>query len=179
MSANSNIRNIKNSLQKLCGRYGRSVEYCKKEFRLFPTARRLSGAGMADLLKCGLGYRAKFVRQASRDVASGRIDLGALRGADYDCAMASLTGVPGIGGKVADCIMLFALDKLEAFPLDRWMCRILAKYYPELAPDGPLGPKRYQKLHGRITGHFGPYAGYAQQFLFKMERDAQQKKWLQ
>jgi len=88
--------------------------------------------------------------------------------------------VYGIGDKVADCILLFSLEKLDAFPLDRWMLRILQKYYfDKFQTIGKtLTEKKYQSLRNDIVNHFGPYAGYSQQFLFKMERDLYQKKWL-
>ena len=88
--------------------------------------------------------------------------------------------IPGIGNKVADCILLFSLDKLESFPLDRWMIRILEKYYSKKfqIDTKTITEKQYDILHEKIVDYFGPYAGYAQQFLFKMERENYQKKWL-
>ena len=85
-----------------------------------------------------------------------------------------------VGNKVADCIILFSLNKLEAFPLDRWMIRILEKYYSNKfqLETKTITEKQYEILHEKIVNHFGPYAGYAQQFLFKMERGNYQKKWL-
>ena len=87
--------------------------------------------------------------------------------------------VPGIGNKVADCIMLFSLNKLDAFPLDRWMIRILEKYYSNFHLETKtITEKQYELLHEKIVSYFGKYAGYAQQFLFKMERENFDKKWL-
>lgn len=92
----------------------------------------------------------------------------------------AIQSVPGIGNKVADCVLLFSLDKLDAFPLDRWMLRILKKYYLdefELKTKS-ITEKQYKILHEKIVDYFGPFAGYAQQFLFKMERENYQKRWL-
>ena len=88
--------------------------------------------------------------------------------------------MPGIGNKVADCIMLFSLEKLEAFPLDTWMLKILQKYYSDNFDVNKKNiPKnRYENIHQDVLNHFGKYAGYSQQFLFKMERDLNEKKWL-
>ena len=82
--------------------------------------------------------------------------------------------------KVADCILLFSLDKLEAVPLDRWVLRILEKYYSKefQISTKSITEKTYDELHDKIVDHFGKYSGYAQQFLFKNERDAFEKKWL-
>ena len=88
--------------------------------------------------------------------------------------------VPGIGNKVADCIMLFSLNKLESFPLDTWMIKILEKYYSKefKIETKTITQKQYESLHEKIVNYFGPYCGYSQQFLFKMERENNDKKWL-
>ena len=98
----------------------------------------------------------------------------------YVDARDELSKIFGIGKKVADCILLFSLDKLEAVPLDRWVLRILQKYYSnefEISTK-TITEKTYDELHYKIVEHFGRYAGYAQQFLFKNERDNYEKKWL-
>ena len=180
ISSNSNIQNIKNSLKKICERFGEKIKFDKNEFFLFPTPQELAKAKTSELLKCGLGYRAKFVKQASKDVVDSKINFEFLKKTDYYCARNVLINTFGVGNKVADCILLFSLNKLEAFPLDRWMIRVLEKYFPHVfSLDGrTLTPKRYDELHEKIVEYFGPFAGYTQQFLFKMERDLNQKKWL-
>ena len=180
VSSNSNIQNIKNSLQKICKNFGKKVKFDRNEFFVFPTPEELSKAKTSELLKCGLGYRAKFVKQATKDVVDKKINFKILQRTDYHTAKSALIETFGIGNKVADCILLFSLNKLEAFPLDRWMIRILGKYFPHVFSlnDRTLTPKKYDELHEEIVEYFGPYAGYTQQFLFKMERDLNQKKWL-
>ena len=180
VSSNSNIQNIRNCLKKICINFGKKTEFQKNEFYLFPTAEILSKISISDLLKCGLGYRAKYVKKASQDVVNDKIDFEYLKNVDYHTAKAKLLESFGIGNKVADCILLFSLEKLDSFPLDTWMMKILKKYYFEKIPfDGKtLTPKKYDELHEEIVKYFGPYAGYAQQFLFKMERENFQKKWL-
>ena len=180
VSSNSNIPNIKSSLQKLCKTFGRSKMVDGKEFFLFPEPSDLANASVLDIKKCGLGYRAKAVKTASSSVVNGKIDFDFLKKIDYHTAKEELTKVFGIGNKVADCILLFSLEKLEAFPLDRWMLRILQKYYSKefQISTKTLTEKTYDQLHENIVEYFGSYAGYAQQFLFKMERDIYKKKWL-
>ena len=180
ISSNSNIQNIRNSLEKLCKNFGQKIKFQNIEFFVFPTSEVLANAKISDLLKCGLGYRAKFVKQASKNVFEQKFNFDFLRKTDYYTAKNRLLETFGIGNKVADCILLFSLDKLEAFPLDRWMIRILEKYYPNIfhLNGKTLTPKKYDDLHEKIVEFFGPYAGYSQQFLFKMERDLNQKKWL-
>ena len=180
VSSNSNIPNIKSRLQNLCKTFGRKKIVDGREFFLFPEPSDLANASVLDIKKCGLGYRAKAVKTASLSVLDGKIDFDFLKKIDYHTAKEELTKVFGIGNKVADCILLFSLEKLEAFPLDRWMLRILQKYYSKefQISTKTLTEKTYDQLHENIVEHFGSYAGYAQQFLFKMERDIYKKKWL-
>ena len=180
VSSNSNIPNIKSRLQNLCKTFGRRKIVDEKEFFLFPEPSDLANASVLDIKKCGLGYRAKAVKTASLSVLDGKIDFDFLKKIDYHTAKEELTKVFGIGNKVADCILLFSLEKLEAFPLDRWMLRILQKYYSKefQISTKTLTEKTYDQLHENIVEHFGSYAGYAQQYLFKMERELYKKKWL-
>jgi len=180
-SSNSTIQNIKRMLENLCKKFGNKIEFDKKQFFTFPKPEKLANASNKDLLSCGLGFRAKYVKQAAKMVRSGKINFESLRKEDYKSALEILKTVPGIGNKVADCILLFSLDKLESFPLDRWTQRILQKYYSRVFDDiqiKSLTEKKYSMLHEKIVEYFGPYAGYSQQFLFKMERDLNKKSWL-
>jgi len=180
VSANSNIPNIRMRLQKLCIKFGTKVRFQKREFFLFPEPKRLANATLQELKECKLGYRAKYVLDTSRIIASGEIDFDKLKKANYQETKELLLKLPGIGYKVADCVMLFSLEKLEAFPLDTWMLKILQKYYSDnFDVDKKKIPKnRYENIHQDVLNHFGKYAGYSQQFLFKMERDLNEKKWL-
>ena len=180
VSSNSNIPNIQTRLQKLSQRFGQKKIIDNKEFFLFPSAEKLANASIQDIKKCGLGYRSKYVKEASIAVNNGIIDFTSLKKLDYQDAREELCQVFGIGEKVADCILLFSLDKLEAVPLDSWVLRILEKYYSKefQIKTKSLTSKTYDDLHHKIVEHFGKYAGYGQQFLFKNERDNFDKKWL-
>ena len=180
VSSNSNIPNIQTRLQKLCLRFGEKKVIRGKEFFLFPESEKLANSSIADIEKCGLGYRSKYVKEAAIAVNKGIIDFSSLKKLNYQDARDVLCQVFGIGKKVADCILLFSLDKLEAVPLDRWVLRILQKYYSEefQITTKSITDKTYDDLHDKIVEHFGKYAGYAQQFLFKNERENFDKKWL-
>ena len=180
VSSNSNIPNIQTRLQKLSQRFGERKMIDGMEFFLFPKPEKLANASIADIAKCGLGYRTKYVKKASIAVNNGMINFSSLKKLDYQEARDSLCQVFGIGKKVADCILLFSLDKLEAVPLDRWVLRILQKYYSKefKITTKTITEKTYDDLHDKIVDHFGKYAGYGQQFLFKNERDNFDKKWL-
>lgn len=180
VSANSSIPNIKTRLERLCSVFGKEAGAGQDRLCLFPTPQKLAKAPISELLSCGLGYRAKFVKSASELVSEGRLDLESLRRLSYEEARAGLVGVAGIGNKVADCIMLFSLEKLDAFPLDTWILKALDRFYAGKFRTGKsLTDGRYLRLHEEIGGHFGEYAGFAQQFLFKTIRDQSQKRWLQ
>jgi N-glycosylase/DNA lyase len=180
-SSNSSIKNIKYMLMNLCKKFGNEIVFDKKQFFTFPKPEKLANASNKELLSCGLGFRAKYVKQAAKMVSLKKINFESLKKENYNSALDTLKTVPGIGNKVADCILLFSLDKLESFPLDRWTQRILQKYYSKIFHDiqgKSLTEKRYLDLHEKIVKYFGPYAGYSQQFLFKMERDLNKKSWL-
>ncbi len=180
VSSNSNIQKIKITLENLCKKFGKRVELDGWEFFLFPKPETIAKASTNDILKCGAGYRSKFIKDAAKMVLSKKIDFENLRKSNYLETKKQICSIPGVGNKVADCVMLFSLNKLEAFPLDRWMIRILEKYYQNKFQfeTKTITKKQYEILHEKIVNHFGPYGGYAQQFLFKMERENYQKKWL-
>jgi N-glycosylase/DNA lyase len=180
VSSNSNIPNIQTRLQKLCKKFGEKKIIQGKEFFLFPESKKLASSSVTDIAKCGLGYRSKYVKEASIAVNEGIIDFPSLKKLNYRDARDTLCQVFGIGRKVADCVLLFSLDKLEAVPLDRWVLRILQKYYSKefQITTKSITDKTYDELHDKIVEHFGRYAGYAQQFLFKNERENFKKKWL-
>jgi N-glycosylase/DNA lyase len=180
-SSNSSIQNIKQMLKRLCQKFGKKTNFNGREFFIFPDADKLAKADLKDLLSCGLGFRAKYVKKAAISVNSGKIEFDFLRKTDYNSAKQELKEIYGIGNKVADCILLFSLEKLEAFPIDRWTQRILQKYYSKKFSgliEKSLTEKNYEVIHEKITEYFGSYAGYSQQFLFKMERDLNKKNWL-
>jgi N-glycosylase/DNA lyase len=180
ISSNSNIQKIKNSLEKISKKFGKKVKIQNKEFFLFPKPEKLANASIEEIKKCGVGYRAPFIKQASKMIVLKKINFEYLEKCDYEEAKKNICLIPGVGNKVADCILLFSLNKLEAFPLDTWMIKILEKYYSNQfnIETKTITEKQYQILHEKIVNYFGPYCGYAQQFLFKMERENYNKKWL-
>ena len=180
VSSNSNIPNIRMRLQKLCRKFGKKVRFQKRDFVLFPEPKRLARATLQELKECKLGYRSKYVLDTSQAIASGEVDLDELKKMKYEQVREVLLKLPGIGDKVADCVMLFSLEKLDSFPLDTWMLKILQKYYSNniCIDKKSISKKRYEDIHQNVLEHFGKYAGYSQQFLYKMERDLNEKRWL-
>jgi len=180
VSSNSNIQKIKTSLEKISKKFGIKVKFEDQEFFLFPKPEKLAKASINEITNCGVGYRAKFIKEAANMSLLKKIDFEYLKKTNYQEAKENICLVSGVGNKVADCILLFSLDKLDAFPLDRWMIRILEKYYSDQfqIATKTITDKQYDILHEKIVNHYGQYAGYAQQFLFKMERENYKKKWL-
>ncbi len=179
-SSNSNIQKIKSSLEKMSKKFGIKVKFDNQEFFLFPKPEKLANASINEIKSCGVGYRARFIKEAANRTVLEKINFEYLKKSSYQDAKDEICLIPGVGNKVADCVLLFSLNKLESFPLDRWMIRILEKYYSDKfqLKTKTITEKQYGILHEKIVNHFGPYAGYSQQFLFKMERENYQKKWL-
>ena len=180
ISSNSNIQKIKNSLEKITKKFGKKVKIQNKEFFLFPEPEKIAKATIDEIKSCGVGYRAPFIKEAAKMIVLKKIDFEYLKKCDYYEAKKNICLIPGVGNKVADCIMLFSLNKLESFPLDTWMIKILEKYYSKefKIETKTITQKQYELLHEKIVNYFGPYCGYAQQYLFKMEREKNDKKWL-
>ena len=132
--------------------------------RAFPSAARLAACSEAELRACKMGFRAPFVLAAARAVASGELDLARLYSLPTTEARAALMGLHGVGRKIADCVLLFAYGKQDAFPVDVWVRRALQElYFPRRRPSA-------KRLEHFANTHFGPNAGYAQQYLFHYVR---------
>jgi N-glycosylase/DNA lyase len=164
-SANSNIPRIAQNVETLASHYGSPIMMDGEVRHAFPTPQRLAEAGELELRKLGLGFRAPYVARAALLVAQGELDLDALVLLPYLEAKARLMECPGVGPKVADCILVFSLEKLEAFPIDVWVRRALGEWY---FPGQKTPPDRV--LLDWAQDHFGRYAGYANQYLFHGRR---------
>lgn len=175
VSANSSMARIRDGLARLCSAFGARSPGPGCASHFFPEPGALARASVGQLRACGLGYRAGYVKEAARMAA--RTDLEGLRARPYDEARAELLRFPGVGPKVADCIMLFSLEKLDAFPVDTWMRKALRLHYPGRFEHDPSTGKGYMKLRDEAVGRFGRYAGLAQQFLFKAARDRAGGRW--
>ena len=164
-SANSNIPRIHQVVERMAEAFGEPISMDGQVGYTFPTPAQLSEAGEMELRRLGLGFRAPYVDKATKMVLEGELDLGRLVRMPYPEAKAKLMECPGIGPKIADCIAVFSLDKLEAFPIDVWVRRALGEWY---FPGQKTPPDRV--LLEWAQGHFGRYGGYAQQYLFHGRR---------
>jgi len=161
ISANNNIPKISRSVERLARALG---ERLNGDAWAFPSPERIAAAHVRTLAACLLGYRAPYVRDAARLVADGRLNLSALREMSLEDARHRLLLVPGVGDKVADCVLLFGLGHTGAFPVDIWVQRAVERLYFRGRPR----PLRQVRHFGRAR--FGPLAGYAQQHLFAYAR---------
>src|SRR5437016_2995702 len=131
----------------------------------FPPARRIAGAAEDDLRECALGYRAKNLLVTAQLVGSGEANLETWSGLSDPDLREKLCSLPGVGAKIANCVMLFAYERLGAFPIDVWIERVLKqRYFPRKKKVTEL------KLREFSETYFGEHGGYAQQYLFHHAR---------
>ena len=168
-SANTSVEGIRTSVEKIARAFGERIKLGGEVRHTFPTVERILEAGEEGLatLGLGLGKHARIIA-AARRISAGELDLPSLSqpGIPYAEARMRLMSSHGIGPKIADCIALFSLDKLEAFPVDRWVRRAMEDRYGQ----GVGVPDEALAIWGR--DRFGEYAGYANQLLFHAQRDA-------
>jgi N-glycosylase/DNA lyase len=148
--------------------------------------KNLYKASINELCSCSVGYRAKAIKSIAEKIVSGVLTIDELYRCKYDDARKILTSIYGIGNKIADCILLFSLEKTEAFPIDVWMGRAIFVYYKRLIDNREvtiidtnkkLSDNQYSILSEIMRNHFGKYGGYAQQYLFYHIRNTKRKKW--
>ena len=169
---NSNVPRITRNVEDICKTFGEPVSLGGRTRHRYPTPEALAEAGEDALRDIGLGYRARFIASVSRKVARGDIDLCALRDVSYDDALDTLTRLDGIGDKVANCILLFSMDKPEAFPVDTHIMKTIRQWYPDAARMDSRGGRRVREW---AQGRFGRFAGYANHYLFHSRRMEGQK----
>ncbi|KRQ87654.1 DNA-3-methyladenine glycosylase [Caloramator mitchellensis] len=164
ISANNRIPMIKRAVENISIRFGDRIEFRGMEFYAFPTVEQLARATVGDLEDCGTGFRAPYIAEAVRKIIDEKIDLEEIKKLDTDEAMKKLMEFKGVGPKVADCVLLFSMQKFDAFPVDVWVKKIMQKFY--LAPDVSLN-----KIRQFGKNKFGDLAGFAQQYLFYYARE--------
>jgi len=178
-SIQKNIPAIEHMLLQMSARFGEKRVFDGETFYLFPTAERLALASESGLRECSLGFRAKYVKSTAKKIVDENLDLNSLRCLPYLEAQAKLLEFMGVGLKVADCVLLFSLDKTEAFPVDVWVKRVILNHYSDKLPSelskrlqtrSTLTNGEYKKIGDFARSYFGKYAGYAQEYLYHWER---------
>lgn len=150
ISQNNNIPRIKGIIDRLCKKYGKKID---DDLYSFPDAETLSKLTVDDLSDIRMGFRAKYIIDASQKVASGEVNLSDLFSLDTDTARTELMKIKGVGPKVADCTLLFSLKHFDAFPKDVWIKRAVEVLFPQGLPECANG-----------------YKGIVQQYIFYYSR---------
>ena len=171
-----NIPAIKNMILNLSKRFGKKTTFNGHDFYAFPKPSDLAHASLEEIRSCKLGFRAERVLETSKILDREEFNLEDLRKMDYAKAKQKLLSLPGVGQKVADCVLLFSLDKLEAFPVDIWIKRAVLEFYQSyfersfvkrVSGKSSITPSEYKTISSFGREYFGKYAGYAQEYLFK------------
>lgn len=159
ISSNNNIPRIKKIISNLCINYGKQIKYKNEIYYSFPTPEEMKDVTIEEfrLLKCG--YRAKYLHDAVEKVLEGVINLQRISTLITDDARKELMVVKGIGKKVADCILLFSMNKYDCYPTDVWISKIMKEFY--LETDTSI-----KNIHMYSKNKWGEYAGFVQQYLF-------------
>jgi len=170
---------IKKMVNTISRCYGEKLNVDGIDFYTFPKPATLAQLTCKDLQGCGLGFRTERVVETAKRVDSGNLSLEALTSMDYPEAKRELLVLPGVGHKVADCVLLFSLEKLEAFPIDVWIKRAATNLYAShfdssfikrVSGKGSITQKEYTTIAQFGREYFGNYAGYAQEYLFHFLR---------
>ena len=169
VSANNNIPRIKKIIEKISLNYGEKIQFNGKDYYLFPTPESLSKASVEDLRNMGLGFRDKRIFNTTKMILSKEVDI------DNICKMNTtdemreeLLKLDGVGPKVADCILLFALNRIDVFPIDVWVRRVMNDLYMHNECEEKVNKRELQKL---AEEKFLGLSGIAQQYLFYWKRE--------
>lgn len=174
-----NIPAIRQMLFNLSKKFGDKTVFDGFDFYTFPTPAKLAEVNIKELAECGLGYRTRYVSETAKMIHENNFKLESLRKTNYEKARKELLGLLGVGLKVADCVLLFSFGKLEAFPVDVWIKRVILKHYASNFPNDfikkisskkPLTSSEYERLNLFGRSYFGKHAGYAQEYLYHHER---------
>jgi N-glycosylase/DNA lyase len=167
----TNIPSIKRRITLLCREFGTEISTGGIAHFSFPTPDALAGAEECQVRACSLGYRAPFLCHVAQEIEANRGWADTIRDLPYEAARTELMHYRGVGRKVADCVLLFGFGRLEAVPVDVWIERIIRQHYLN-----PGEKANYEHLRRYAQGYFGPYAGYAQEYLFCMRNDIGKKE---
>jgi N-glycosylase/DNA lyase len=166
-STNSNIPTIRRRIASIAERCGRPVGFEGKMYYAFPEPSSIFCAGHGSLTECRLGYRQSYVYGTSGLVTDEKAWENLIRRLPYEEARRELMKLHGVGPKAADCILLFAFQKYEVFPVDVWIRRIVQQQYlPELSTGSPLTGREYDMIRLFAREHWGEYCGWAQEYLY-------------
>jgi len=175
----NNIPRIKKMIENLSLKFGNNRTIGDDSFFTFPSPKNLAKANPEELAACKIGFRANYVMETAKRIDAGTVCLAELRRLNYQEAKKELLKLPGVGDKVADCVLLFSLDKPQAFPVDVWMKKAVLEHYRSFFEESfvqrmmgkkSMTHKDYDLIGLFARSYFGEYAGFAQQYLYHFER---------
>lgn len=161
-SSNNTIRNISNSIRRLCECFGDNIG---EGYYSFPLPEALSHLSPCDMEMCRMGFRAPRVIEIASRIAAGEFDLAGIGKMSFEEGRRELLKINGVGNKIADCVLLFAFGKLESFPVDTHIEQIMERFYGEQIKCASKSKKR-DAIAEFASGYFGMYCGYAQEYLY-------------
>lgn len=169
ISANNNIPRIKKIIERISKEYGKEIEFEGNIYYEFPTPEELSKASIEDLRALGTGFRDKRIFNTTKMILEKKVDLEKIIKFETSEEMREeLLKLDGVGPKVADCILLFSLKRLDVFPIDVWVRRVMNDLYIHNEIEEKVNKQQLQKL---AEEKFGNLAGMAQQYLFYWKRE--------
>jgi len=165
-STNSNIPTIRRRIASIAQQFGKAIEFEGNTYYAFPEPSAIS-CGEQILPDCKLGYRTPYVLDTACEITDVKQWEDTITALPFEAARRDLMKLKGVGPKAADCILLFAFQKYEAFPVDVWIRRIMQQnYLPDLSAGSPLTGREYDAIRRFARQHFGEYCGYAQEYLY-------------
>ncbi len=165
-SSNNTIRNITNSIRRMCECFGNEIE---EGLFSFPAPYDLADVKLHDMSLCRLGFRAPRILKIASMIAKEEFDLEGIDDMSYEEGRRKLVKIDGVGNKIADCVLLFAFGKLESFPVDTHIEQIMERYYG-INFKGSKSKKR-DEIARFARQYFGKYCGYAQEYLYMEDMD--------
>ena len=167
ISANNNIPRISRSINDISRRYGKKVVFENEEYYLFPTPLQLEKVTEEDFKKCGVGFRARYLKHTVEDILSNKINIQEINKKSTEELRNILLKLQGVGPKVADCILLFSCKRSEVFPIDVWVERVMTNLY--FKEYGRAMKKKEILEYANVN--FKEYSGIVQQHLFYNVRE--------
>jgi N-glycosylase/DNA lyase len=164
LSSSNRVERIDKTVKEIGRRWGESHSIGGHEVHSLPEPAVLARCGESGIRACGAGFRSPYLVRAAAKVADGTIDFARLGRLPYEEAKEILVTIDGVGDKIADCVLLFAFSKYEAFPVDVWIKKAIEKVYFDSETVNNKEIRRFAREH------FGPYAGYAQEYIYHYAR---------
>ena len=166
ISARNNVPSITKAMNLIAEKYGKRVEYNRKTFYLFPTIEDLKKLTKDEFKSCLVGFRDKYLCNIVKEVSSNNLDLDLIERQDTKTAINYLMSFPGIGKKVSSCILFFAYSRFDAFPIDRWVERVLKEEY---------NLNKIINMEEFANKKYGEYSALALQYMYNYRRNNKDK----